>query len=325
MTPLSGCRRVLALLAALTLASEALAQEACPASVDFDIRDFIDQTIGFPESHDDTLPAGTSLETVCHDRFCLGHNSARKQPDWVIERMNPSIVCGDNTRPDGWKAEAKLSDPGHGATDEHYKHSKYARGHNAASADFKSDRALMKQTFVFSNAVPQKQDGFNGSYWRFLEENVQHLALSGADLLVITGPVPADPDGRPISVKASANRCGIALELAGRARLKKLEICDANDDDPGIPCPEGSAVAVPAGMFKIIHVLGRDRTFAFLMSNEDHRDLNSRGLDNDAYLEEWRASLDLIEALTHLRFFPRADKRQNDMLRQSCTETRWRL
>ena len=297
----------------------------CPPSKDLDIRIHLDATVGLPETHDDTLPAGTTLDTICYDRYCLQHNSQTKQPDWVVERLDRSIVCGVNTRPSGWKQEESVSDGALIATDEDYKHSGYSRGHNAASADFKSNRNWMKQTFVFSNAVPQVQSGFNGSYWRFLEEYVQDLALSGADLIVITGPVPANSNGKEIVISAQQNACGNEIRLAGLAKLKKLRICNNNDNNPSESCPENQGVSVPSGMYKIIHIPDVNRTFAFVMSNEDHKALNDGRLSNRAYLERWRVSLDVLEYLTNTRFFTRNAGRTNRVFKENCTETRWRI
>ena len=72
-----------ALAALAALAAPALAED-CPDATDFDIEGFMRDTVGEPVSHDDTLPGDTVLQTVCHDRFCVGHNSHTRQPDWVV-------------------------------------------------------------------------------------------------------------------------------------------------------------------------------------------------------------------------------------------------
>ena len=100
-----------ALAALAALAAPALAED-CPDATDFDIAGFMRDTVGEPVSHDDTLPGDTVLQTVCHDRFCVGHNSHTRQPDWVVERINPSIACGTNKRPKGWKEEEAVAEAG---------------------------------------------------------------------------------------------------------------------------------------------------------------------------------------------------------------------
>jgi len=322
---MSSLRATAGTAAALVLVTVvASAAEDCPEPEVFDMRTFMEDTVGTPVSHNDTWPAGTELQTVCHDRFCVGHNSFTRQPDWVVERINRSIACGDNDRPSGWKEEKAVA-PQNRATDADYTGSGYARGHNAASADFKSDLDWMKQTFVFSNAVPQLQNGFNGSYWRFLEDDVQKLALSGADLVVITGPIPADPGGRKITVSKRRNACGRKLTLAGLSTLKKLRICNANDTDPSVPCENDAGVSVPAGMFKIIHIPDLGRTFAFVMSNEDHGALHTGDESNDEYIDHWLTTVDVIERLTNLEFFTHTPPGERSVDKEACTESRWRM
>ena len=89
----------------------------------------------------------------------------------------------------------------------------------------------MRQTFIFSNAVPQVQNEFNGAIWQNLEKLVQDLAKERREIFVITGPIPMRADGAQIVVEADRNGCGRRLVLAGRSKLGKTATCDANDDD----------------------------------------------------------------------------------------------
>jgi len=123
--------------------------------------------VGWPESHKDPaamllhIPEGMVVpapEVACREHYVTQYNYHTKNPDFVIERLNASTTDGDNTRPDvSFKPDELLPSGGTGALDRDYRNSGLARGHNAASADFKSDADWMKQTFRFSNAVPQVQ------------------------------------------------------------------------------------------------------------------------------------------------------------------------
>jgi DNA/RNA endonuclease G (NUC1) len=131
----------------------------------------IDEAMGFPILQDDTLDGG-ELKKICHDRFCVLHNGKTKTSVYVIEALDRDLVTGDNGRPKvGFKPDPSAPTDRR-ANDDDYKHSSLARGHLAASNDFRCDDQLMKNTFVLSNAVPQVQNGFNGSYWRYLEDRV---------------------------------------------------------------------------------------------------------------------------------------------------------
>jgi DNA/RNA endonuclease G (NUC1) len=192
----------------------------------------------------------------------------------------------------------------------------------AASNDFKCSKQLMKNTFVLSNAVPQIQNGFNGSYWRYLEDRVHKLAAaSSAELFVISGPVAAV--GTETTVSAANNRCGKAIALPAEGDLTKTAICDANDTDSTKSCTAG--VAVPAGLFKVIYAADTGRAFAFLMPNISHSALKrASGLSINGYLDEWRVSLDVLEEVTNLEFFPGISLRKQKIIKENCVATRWR-
>ncbi len=303
---------------------------ACPPQESSNIEDDIEKTIGFPKEHFDLPHDEGPLARVCSERLCLKHSPRTKGPVWVIAKLNRSVVCGDNPRPHKWKRETRIApfDDGSGtpkdvpvAKNSDYTGSGFARGHQAASAEIQSKLEHMQDTFYFSNAVPQIQDGFNGSYWRFLEDHIQTLAMKGKDMLVITGPVPMRADGKPSIIKKRQNACKKEIRLPGISKLKKRSVCKENKGTSTAQCESG--VAVPAGMFKIIYTPDSDRVFAFLMSNRDHREIDDDWPDNDDYLEQWRVSVDVIEKLTNLEFFPRNTRRRNKIKKQGCIATPW--
>ena len=327
----------LALVAALPLSPLAAeAPTSCEVATETEIFTQIKDAIGLPNSHKDVrdLPEeeASCLETeagcvetiqICHHHFCTQYNFATKLPDWVIERLTPDIVTGDNTRPHvKFKPDPKLADKKLSAKDKDYAGSGLARGHQAASADFKFDSQCMKDTFIFSNAVPQVQNGFNGGIWRELESHVQNLAKHRDEIYVITGPVEMAPDGAEIVIPEGNNACGQRIVLAGLSKLKKQSICNANDKDPSKVCEDG--VAVPAGLFKIVYIPETERAFGFLMSNEDHRELKDDDISSEAYFEEWRATIQAIEEAANLEFFTNLSLRESRTRKTHCTETRWR-
>lgn len=62
-----------------------------------------------------------------------------------------------------------------------------ARGHQIASSDRTSDRALNETTFYYTNMTPQKQDGMNGGIWNHLEIAVRDWVPGNDTLWVVTG------------------------------------------------------------------------------------------------------------------------------------------
>ena len=276
--------------------------------------------LGLPEVTDETLSAG-DITTCCHENYCMAFNHVTNMPAWVYERLTPAVVTGTNKRPHpGWKA-APTSAEGTKITDSFYRHSGLARGHQAASADFKSSTDWMKQTFNLGNAVPQVQNGFNGGVWAQLEKLTQELAKSEREIFVVTGPVRVAPGVARQEIGADQNICNRAISLVGLGDLGKAAICDASDSDPDALCDPG--VEVPAGLFKLIYLPYTGRAFAFLLSNENHTPLKKKQKSRD-YLENWRISIDLLEAVTNLDFFPDLNTRSANVLREQCVATRWR-
>lgn len=303
-------------LCATALAAQS--EDTCPATPPGEINVLAEfsESVGLPSLTDDTT-AGEGIETVCEARFCYAHSAATKAPLWVMQKMTRAIVCGDSPRPSGWR-RAKVTSPK--ARNSDYTHSGYARGHNAASADFKSSRAWMKQTFTFGNAVPQIQDGFNGSYWKYLEENLQDLARAGRDMYVITGPIPLADDGKPFALGHAGDGCKGVVQIAGQADLRQSEICGGTKAEGARQSCE-AGVAVPAGLFKVIYLRETGRMFAYAAANIDHRPEGSRFDHHEEYLETWRVSLRAIEEATNLTFFPNLDRRRARQAKESCIAT----
>ena len=179
----------------------------------------------------------------------------------------------------------------------------------------------MRQTFRFSNAVPQVGTGFNGWVWKYLEERVRNLADNRSEVFVITGPVHLPDDGSPATIPSEENACGGALALAGKADLGKASICDANDNDTSAECDLG--IAVPAGLFKVIYVPSTERSFGFLMTNEDHHKFE-KSAATYKYLKRWQVSLGVIEGLTSVELFPNFEARRKNIATNRCTQPRWR-
>ncbi len=151
--------------------------------------------IGLGDVPADTKAATRDTTFVCHTRFVLSHDNVSKTPDWVIEHLTKQQVSGSNKRPKGQSFAPEQRVPPHGrAGNGDYTNTKsgLARGHMAPSEDFNRSLNWMKESFVFSNAVPQIGQHFNGTVWASLEDEVRKAARARNELYVITGPVRGD-------------------------------------------------------------------------------------------------------------------------------------
>lgn len=254
--------------------------------------------IGLPAAADD----GPATDIVCHTGYVLAHNARTKTPDWVVEHVTRDIAEGTNARPSvKFRAETALPEGTPRAEDSDYENSDFDRGHQAPSADFKSSKDLMIDTFFLSNAVPQEGEGFNRDIWQRLEGQVQKLAIARGELYVITGPVYQEK--RAIEVKAEADACRNAVELKP---LGETAITDG--------------VAIPAALFKIIYDPRLGRANAYLLPNVDHRPLRANRHTID-YLKLYRVGVGTVEAVTGYQFFDALPDRSRRIIEDECAAT----
>jgi DNA/RNA endonuclease G (NUC1) len=264
--------------------------------------------IGLP-AYSGTVSGKTA---VCHDRFVLSHDAASKTPDWVVELLTKAKLNNKFKRPKGENFSRDpcvppdaQAEPGDYAGDA----DNFEIGHMAPSEDFNNSDVNMRDTFVFSNAVPQAGDRFNAAIWKTLEEQVRDAAAARGKLYVITGPIRGTGGQRTINIAKADNACGGAIQLDA---IKTPVICKAVNTGSASSCSSG--VAVPVALYKIAYDPGKNAAYALVMPNRDHP--TGQGT---AYLNEWRVHVGAIEKLTGLRFFDGVPDR--DRLVNRCEPT----
>lgn len=125
---------------------------------------------------------------LCRTEYVLSHNTARRVPDWVFERLTLEDFEGTAKRKENFKEDAALA---FGSRSEltDYAGSGFDRGHMAPAADMKSSQDAMDESFLLSNMAPQIGIGFNRHIWAHLEDRVRVWTERREDLVVITGPI----------------------------------------------------------------------------------------------------------------------------------------
>jgi DNA/RNA endonuclease G (NUC1) len=270
------------------------------------------QAIGLPKYQDSDRDLTST--TVCHTRYVLSHTNPAKIPAWVIERLTAEQVSGNNSRPaKAFQPDVLLPENAR-ATDDDYKGNPfgYDRGHQAPSEDFNQNADLMKETFLFSNIVPQEGKGFNQGVWKRLEEVVRKLAVDRKEIYVITGPIDPDARGRTLTITAAANACGKAITLAP---LTETAICGKNKNEN---CPAG--VTVPIALYKIIYDASLKRANAYVLPNIDHRPLINKS-DLITYIGGFRTTVSIVELFTGIKFFPDLSLRDRHLELEQCAPT----
>lgn len=261
--------------------------------------------IGLPEYSRDE---GRDTIIVCHTKYVLSHNNEDKTPDWVIEHLTRAQVTGTNKRP---KQKFKPEDfvaKDKRAVDDDYKNSKFDRGHQAPSDDFKAQVDWMVESFILSNIVPQVGVGFNQGIWKQLEDHVREVARARGELYVVTGPVYRGNTGNgKITISETANLCRKTIVLDPP---KRESICGAK-----ATCDAG--VTVPSALFKIVFDPKLQRANAFIFPNINHRDA-SDFTDPVEYFKKFQVTVQVVEKYTGLEFFRDLPPRKRRPIAQQC-------
>ncbi len=265
------------------------------------------EAVGLPTFGGD---ADVDATIVCHTAYVVSHNNERKTPDWVIERLTRAQAKGEFDRPSTkFKSETGVCDNA-AAKDDQYKSSTYDRGHQAPSADFSSNEDLMVESFILSNAVPQEGLGFNRGIWKDFEALVRKLAIDRGEIYVITGPIYDDGTVTP-AISKHNNACRNAIAFVAPRRD---QICGKTRR-----CAEGEGVAVPIGLFKIIHDPKNNRTNAYVMPNVDHRGREkTRAIE---FIKKFRTTVRSVERSTGLSFLSALPERTRRQQVEECVAT----
>ena len=138
---------------------------------------------------------------ICRQGYILSFNLDTRNPDWVMERLEPADLTGPASRRDRF-----VDDPALGAdldaNSSDYLRTGFDRGHQAPAADAKFDQRVMDESFYFTNMSPQRGIGMNRGAWKYLEEATRSWVLCGGhpDLYVITGPIYGNHPGNPPTI-----------------------------------------------------------------------------------------------------------------------------
>lgn len=145
----------------------------------------------------DNLDVGTpgGCDQVVDRRgYALGYVERHEQAAWVQYRF----TAAENLARNAERSEDFREDPAirtGSALLADYRGSGYDRGHLAPAADMKFDPAAMSESFFLSNMSPQDHD-FNAGIWNDIEKFVRYTVNIEKSLVVVTGPVFADGDGK---------------------------------------------------------------------------------------------------------------------------------
>ncbi len=194
------------------------------------------QVFGFP-----TAKSAGVLErsySICRLGYAGMFDPELNSPLWVAERLSRDGLKG-NAHRSGLDFKDDPQIPQQQEAVRHYRRSGFDKGHLAAADDFRWSQEAMRQSFIFSNVVPQ-HPLHNRNVWQQLESMVCELAARRGTLFVVTGPVFGQGLEWLYYGKTSADR-------------------------------QASAIPVPTALFKVIVDPSNREMTAFVIPNDGQR------------------------------------------------------
>jgi len=211
---------------------------------------------------------------LCREGYLLSHNTDKKTPDWVVERLMPPRFSGPGDRNEQGNPFAPDPDLAKGKRAElvDYKKSGYDRGHMAPAADMKFSERATEQSFYLSNMSPQIGPNMNRGIWADLEGLTRSWACERGDIVVWTGPIYGDKFNKAIGP---------------------------------------NEVAVPDAFYKVAYDPRRSRAIAFILPNEGIDKQRKQAWD---VLKSYVVSVQEVEDRVGIDFLPKLKPREKRRL-----------
>lgn len=135
------------------------------------------------------IPKGLKESTVrsCNIRYVSEFDTDCKIPQLVTHHLRLIDLEYSTSRTNSFRADPKIPSEFQ-ATNSDYSRSGFDRGHLAPANDMKESIEIMKESFYYSNIVPQAPSN-NRGVWKRIENHVHRQVKVYDHLTVITGSV----------------------------------------------------------------------------------------------------------------------------------------
>ena len=236
--------------------------------------------------YEQPAPLRDRQEQILHRRgYTVSYNSETKNPNWVAWHLTKSHTYGSFQRNHEVFAEdTDVKVPR--ATDRDYYNSRYDRGHMCPAGDNKWDGQAMTESFLFTNVCPQNH-GLNKYEWNDLEILCRDWAREYGAVDIVCGPI----------YSSGAERFSVGK--SGQGTQKTIG---------------RNKVWVPDAFFKVVLCRkGKPKAIGFIYRNEGVKQLMTEAVH----------SVDEIEAMTGIDFFPALDDETEDRVEASASLSAW--
>ncbi len=217
--------------------------------------------------------------------YTTSYNNRTKNPNWVAWYLTKSHTYGSFQRKDEVFTVDEDAKGGR-ATDNDYYNSRYDRGHMCPAGDNKWDKQAMEESFLFTNVCPQNH-GLNKYEWNDLEILCRDWAREYGAIDIVCGPI--------YSSKGERYRVGDSSQDTQKTIGR-------------------NKVWVPDAFFKVVLCRqGKPKAIGFIYKN----------LGQKQAMSEAVYSVDEIEQLTGIDFFPELDDKTEDRVEASASLSEW--
>lgn len=218
--------------------------------------------------------------------YTTSYNSRTKTPNWVAWHLTKSHTYGSFQRSQEVFSEDTDIAGGSRATNNDYYNSRYDRGHMCPAGDNKWDQQAMTESFLFTNVCPQNH-GLNKYEWNDLEILCRDWAREYGAVDIVCGPLYSS--------------AGERFRVGGGSQIEQKTI-------------GRNKVWVPNAFFKVVLCRqGRPKAIGFVYRNEGKKQP----------MEEAVHSVDEVEAMTGIDFFPAIDDATEDRIEASASLSEW--
>lgn len=216
--------------------------------------------------------------------FIVSYNRETRNPNWVAWHLTESHTKGPHQRKQEiFTEDEEVKTPR--ATNHDYYNSRYDRGHMCPAGDNKWDKEAMRESFLFTNICPQNH-GLNKYEWNDLEIKCREWAREYGAVDIVCGPI--------YSSAADRFRVGSGYSETPKTIGR-------------------NKVWVPDAFFKVVLCRKRGMAIGFIYRNEGVKQT----------MEEAVRSVDEIEQLTGIDFFPALDDQTEDRIESRARLSDW--
>jgi endonuclease G len=231
-------------------------------------------SISFPlYGYEMYMPTSTCGEIINYNNFSVSFCEEYRLPEWAIYYRNSSNSEHIYSRRGlNFKRDPNLK--GRDADNGAYYMNPYDKGHLVPAADMNDNYESLKETFLFTNCVPQ-HERLNRGPMNQLEAKIRKWTIEFDNIAIITGWVVGD----------------IKYYIYGKETISEKENNTLKKKTSTFSTSR--YIPVPKYFYKVFIDTQRKRSIAFILPNEELT----------KPLLEYAVSIDYLESVTGLDFF----------------------